>query len=130
MLHYYIAPGLSYNHLQGAIKKVHELKRATKVNINESYHIKAERIILIVSEYFKVTPENLKSASRRGNVKTARQIAMFLIRKLTILSFEKIGKLFSHRNHATVVYSCQTVEDLCSYDKRLRAQLEEIESYV
>jgi chromosomal replication initiator protein len=129
MIHYYIAPGLSYMHLQGAIKSAKRQTRTDKdlrLSQNESL---AHRIMLVVSEYYRISIDDLRGESRLMKYKTARQVAQDLIRWKAKMPLVKIGKMFN-RDHSTVVYSCQTVADLRRFDKKFDAEYKEIESYV
>ena len=42
----------------------------------------------------------------------ARQIAMYLIRRMTSLSLKEIGREFEGRDHTTVMHSIERVENL------------------
>ena len=85
MLHYYIAPGLSYNHLQGALKKLNAEKLNKRIVIRSLDEAKAHRIMLVVAEYYNIFLQDLKSESRIGKFKGARQIAQYLIKEKTTL---------------------------------------------
>ena len=59
-----------------------------------------------------------------------RQISMYLARKLTSLSLQKIGKFFGGRDHKTVQHACKKVEIAMKADaalsgavRRLHAEL-------
>ncbi len=64
-----------------------------------------------VCDYFGVTLEELLGKSREKKIATPRQIGVFLCRKLTPSSTTEIGRAFN-RNHATILYSSSTVQDL------------------
>jgi chromosomal replication initiator protein len=52
----------------------------------------------------------MSSQSRHAHIAQARQIAIYLIKKHTKLSLEEIGDMFN-RDHATVLYSIQVIEN-------------------
>ena len=64
-----------------------------------------------VCDYFGVSMDELTGKSREKKIATPRQIGVFLCRKLTSSSTTDIGRAFN-RNHATVLYSSSTVQDL------------------
>lgn len=129
MLHYYIAPGLPYNNLNGAIKSMKLEKELNRPKIIGLQQAKAHRIMLVVAEYYNIFLQDLKSESRIGKFKGARQIAQYLIKEKTTLNYAQIARLFN-RERTTVYYSCQTVADLRSIDKNFDAEYKEVESYV
>ena len=69
-----------------------------------------DMIIEETAKYYMLTPEDLKSQRRTRDTALARQIAMFLIRKLTNFSLKDIGTVFDGRDHTTVLSSIRRVE--------------------
>jgi len=69
-----------------------------------------DTIIDETAKYYMLTPEDLKGQRRTRDTALARQIAMFLIRKLTNLSLKEIGSLFEGRDHSTVLSSIRRIE--------------------
>jgi hypothetical protein len=73
---------------------------------------RAEGIIQYVSNKTKISVEAMKAPSRRRNVVTARQCAMWLIkRNLPSITLNEIGNVFGNRHHSTVIHAIGTVED-------------------
>ncbi len=68
------------------------------------------RIQKIVSEYFQITVEDIRSKKRSSNISFPRQIAMYLCRKMTSESFPKIGTEFGGKDHSTVMHSVEKIE--------------------
>ena len=71
--------------------------------------ITIERIIEEVARTFEVTSEDIKSPKRASQISQARQVAMYVVREVTNLSYEEIGKEFG-RDHSTAIYAVQQVE--------------------
>ena len=69
-----------------------------------------DTIIDETAKYYMLTPDNIKGQSRTRDTALARQIAMFLIRKLTNLSLKDIGEIFEGRDHSTVLSSIRRIE--------------------
>ena len=67
------------------------------------------------------------SSSRKANIVLGRQVAMYLAQKHTRLSTTRIGDAIGHRNHATVIHSCQTIADRIKSDSDLRRRVQEVE---
>ena len=66
-------------------------------------------IISQVCKFYSIDEVVLRSTQRNRGVAEARQIAMYLIRKLTNLSLPDIGKEFA-RDHSTALYGIRKVE--------------------
>ena len=66
-------------------------------------------IISQVSKFYNIDESILRGTQKNKGTAEARQIAMYLIRKLTNLSLPDIGKEFS-RDHSTVLYAIRKVE--------------------
>jgi len=68
------------------------------------------RIQKIVSEYFQISVEDIRSKKRSSNISFPRQIAMYLCRTMTNESFPKIGTEFGGKDHSTVMHSVEKIE--------------------
>ena len=66
-------------------------------------------IITQVCKFYSVDETILRGTQKTKGIAEARQIAMYLIRKLTNLSLPDIGKEFA-RDHSTVLYAIRKVE--------------------
>jgi len=69
-----------------------------------------DTIIDETAKYYMLTPEDLKGQRRTRDTALARQVSMFLIRKLTNLSLKDIGALYEGRDHSTVLSSIRRIE--------------------
>ena len=66
-------------------------------------------IISQVCKFYSVDEVVLRGSQKSKGIAEARQIAMYLVRKLTNLSLPDIGKEFS-KDHSTVLYNIRKVE--------------------
>ena len=83
-------------------------------------------IISQVCKFYNVDEIILRGSQRTKNVAEARQIAMYLIRKLTNLSLPDIGQEFA-KDHTTVLHSIRKVEsDLAKGDTSLQNNIRDI----
>jgi len=85
-----------------------------------------EAILNVISEDFKISIDDLKGSSRRREISWARQIAMYLMRQHTELSFPRIGEEFGGKDHTTVLYSCEKITQLRETDKELAQTLNKL----
>ena len=103
---------LAYRDLLGDKVDEEAVGRAVRdmlIKSNE-YIPSAQAITEYVCKYFNLDPEVLRGQSRSRDVVNARQIAMYLIRRMTNLSQGDIGKEFGGRDHTTVLHSLDKVE--------------------
>lgn len=77
------------------------------------------RIQKIVSEYFQISVEDIRSKKRSSNISFPRQIAMYLCRTMTTESFPKIGTEFGGKDHSTVMHSVEKIENEIKVNKDL-----------
>lgn len=89
-----------------------------------------EKIKTIVSRYFKVTPQDLESKTRRIEIANPRQIAMYLCRDMTDYSFQNIGKLFGDRHYSTVMHACEKVQQDMRDDSSVKTTIEKLKAQI
>ena len=85
------------------------------------------RIQKSVANFYNISFEDMKSKKRTPNLAIPRQVAMYLCRKLTDESFERIGIEFSGKNHATVIHACNKIEREMKINKDLNNAINNIE---
>ena len=94
------------------------LPRRSEVQPNE--------IVSRVAQVFGISMERMLGRDRSREVALPRQIAMYLLRQEANCSLPQIGETLGGRDHTTVMYACQKVEDLLERDDRLRRQVIEL----
>ena len=94
---------------------------------NSSKEISMEYIQKLVCEYFEVPIEMVKSKTLKREIVHARQISMYLAKLHTKTSLKSIGAFFGGRDHSTVIYACQTVDDLIDTDKKFKGYVADIQ---
>jgi chromosomal replication initiator protein len=85
--------------------------------------VNMQEIVGLVETTFGVSRTELISKSRKGKVNWARQVAMYLARMHTLLPLEEIGKTFG-RDHATVIYAFQRVQESIAEQPTKRYEVE------
>ena len=88
-----------------------------------SVEITHDLIISIVAETMDIRISELFSSKRHHNIVRARQIAMYLCRKLLKYSFPQIGSIFGGKDHSTVIYACRKIEKLKREDRDMKELL-------
>ena len=64
-----------------------------------------------MARHYGLKVADIKSKSNARQIVFPRQVAMYLCKKLTDLSFPEIGKLFNDKHHSTVMYSADKVAE-------------------
>lgn len=107
-----------------AKKIVREIATDRKINIS------IEFITKTVCEYFHVDENKVREKNRKKEVVLARQIAMFLSKKLTKSSLKTIGLHFGGRDHSTVIHAFNNIEETIAVDIQLKENLETIRNKI
>jgi chromosomal replication initiator protein len=92
--------------------------------------ITVEFIQQLVAEHFNVPVDKLHHETRKRNVVIARQLSMFLAKKMTNKSLKTIGENFGGRDHSTVIYSCKAVQDMMDTDMIFKDTVAELEKKI
>ncbi|MCK5945889.1 MAG: chromosomal replication initiator protein DnaA [Mycoplasmataceae bacterium] len=131
----------SIRSLEGAIKRV-VFFTESETNLKYTYvvvsnifkelsvdpsELTPSRVILVVSNYYKINKKEIIGKSRKQNVVLARHIAMWLIREINKLSYAQIGKVVGGRDHSTVLSAINKVELSMKMDKSVRVAVDKIE---
>ena len=96
----------------------------TKRRLTVPTNLDLPEILEHVAAYFSKTPSDLRSPSRKKTTSLARQVAMYLARELTEMSYQRIGKYFGGKHHATVLYSVGRIRDRIKKDQVLARDLD------
>ena len=89
-----------------------------------------EAILDYISKYYNVDEAIIRGQQRNRDAVQARQIAMYLIRSMTALSLDDIGKVFDNRDHSTVLYSIQQVEKKMKTDTAFSEKVKAIKTNI
>ncbi len=90
----------------------------------ENKPITAAEIVKVVANHYGIKVSDLKSKSNARPVSYPRQIAMFMCKQLTDLSYPEIGKIFNNKHHSTVIYSVEKIDKLKEDDPAVANTLE------
>jgi len=82
----------------------------------ENKPISAAEILKVVATHYGIKVVDLKSKSNARPISYPRQVAMFICKQLTDLSYPEIGKIFNNKHHSTVIYSVEKIEKLKDED--------------
>jgi chromosomal replication initiator protein len=86
-----------------------------------------ESIQKTICDYYHIKLTDLKAKRRTKNIALPRQVAMYLCRKYTAISFPVIGDKFGGRDHSTVIHASKTIERKIKADPSMQSAIESIE---
>jgi len=84
----------------------------------------AAEIIKFVARHYGLKVGEIKSRSNAKQIAFPRQVAMYLCKQLTDLSYPEIGRQFNDKHHSTVMYSVEKIEQLRATNAELARTLE------
>jgi chromosomal replication initiator protein len=85
----------------------------------DQQRVLAPEIIKFVSRHYGLKVSEIKSRNNAKQIAFPRQVAMYLCKQLTDLSYPDIGKHFNNKHHSTVMYSVEKIEKLRTTDSEL-----------
>jgi chromosomal replication initiator protein len=81
-------------------------------------------IIKFVARHYGLKVSEIKSKSNAKPIAFPRQVAMYLCKQLTDLSYPEIGRQFNDKHHSTVMYSVDKIEQLRTSDEEFARTLD------
>lgn len=79
-----------------------------------------EEIQKAVAKIFNIKLSDLRSKKKHNSIVLPRQVAMYMMRKMTKLSYPEIGQLFGGKDHSTVIYAVRKIESIITEDKKIK----------
>ena len=109
-----------------------DLARETLRDIlpEEGRRLSAAEIIKFVARHYGLKVGEIKSKSNVKQIAFPRQVAMYLCKQLTELSYPEIGRQFNDKHHSTVMYSVDKIDQLRGSDAELARTLESMTKHL
>ena len=79
--------------------------------IEEENHYHPDELIKNLCAFYRIKPTQIKSSKRDASLVKARQVAMYILRKEFGLSFVEIGNILGGRDHTTIMYGVDKMEN-------------------
>ena len=123
---------LAYKDLLGSETDEETVTRAIQDMLKRSndYIPSPSVIIDYISKFYDLEESVIRGQQRVRDAVQARQIAMYLIRSMTNLSLDDIGKEFGNRDHSTVLHSIDKVEKQMKKDSAFAETVKEIKTNI
>jgi chromosomal replication initiator protein len=128
--------------LEGSLTRIVAFSKLTQIDITldlakevlrniiktEDQSVSTEPIQKAVALHFNLKVSELKAKKKTKQIVLARQIAIYLARKLTKSSLVEIGEHFGGRDHSTILHAIHKIEKQIQIDPKIAALIQKIES--
>src|SRR3989338_11478457 len=115
---------VAFNQVYNKIPDIKETKNILTSYLNTPYRKTSPQSILkAVADFYNISSNDLLKRSRKKEVVKPRQVAMFLLREETKLSFPEIGQKLGGRDHSTVIHACEKIRNESAVDEPLKQEL-------
>ncbi len=94
--------------------------------IQKHRNLTIEDIQKSVCDFYGFPEDMIRAKTRKKEIALARQIAMFLAKRMTKHSLKTIGLHFGGRDHTTVIHAIESVEQLLLSDEQIKSELDVI----
>lgn len=85
------------------------VKKSLQIYSNDNENLTPDTIIQYIADFYKLTPGRLKEKNNAATIVLPRQIAMYICKTLTPLSYPEIGRAFGKKHHTTVIYAVEKI---------------------
>ncbi len=76
-----------------------------------SRHLQPQEVLSAVANHYSIKQSIIKGQKRQKEIIHARHVAMFLLKSELSLSYSEIGKIFSNRDHTSVLHAVQKINE-------------------
>lgn len=106
------------------LEKANELLADAFCEEDENAAVDIDKIQKKTAESFNIDPSEIVGKRRPANIAMARQIAMYLSRKLTTHSLQEIGRQFGGRDHGTVMHAIKVIGNAMENDENIKRKVD------
>jgi len=141
---FFLASNISSNIrvLEGSLIRIVAFSRLTRTDITldlakdvlkniiktEEKPVPIESIQKAVASHFNLKVSDLKAKRKTKQIVLARQIAIYLARRLTKSSLVEIGERFGGKDHSTVLHAINKIKEQMQIDQKIVQIIQKIES--
>ena len=100
------------------------------VSENGKEEITPQAIIGAVAGYYRLNKNDLTGKSKKKEIVIPRQICCYLMCELLTLPLISIGKELGGRDHTTILYSRDKVEEMCRVNDKIAKDVDDIKNVI
>lgn len=91
---------------------------------NKPRQITPALILETVAEHYNISPDDITSKKRNGELIQPRHVVMYLCRNLIDIPFQNIAKLLNKKDHTTIIHGVNKITEEIEKDGELRNKVE------
>lgn len=118
-----------FSELQGVAISLDLAQKVLAIH-DDSATITIDEIQKMVADHFNVRMPDLKAKTRTKPIVTARQVAMYLVKKHLDRPLVDIGRAFGGKDHTTVINALRRIDDQLNKDSEIKKNIDELESRI
>jgi len=117
----------AYSSLTSTPIDIEMAKKVLKdILIENSREITIEKIQKRVADHFQIKVIDIKSSKRLKSIVFPRQVAMYICRNMTSLSYPEIGAKFGGKDHSTIIHAIKKIEKNMQEDFQIKTIIEKL----
>lgn len=118
----------AYNLLEGKSPSVATAQMSISdiINNDQPTPVTVDKIIEEVARTYGITSEDIISSKRNAKISTGRQVAAYVVREITQMPLASIGEVFGGRDHSTMVYAIQQIEEKIKVNQQIKSTVDDI----
>ena len=93
------------------------------LNSNSAQNISLDIIQKVVAENYQISISDLKGKKRDKKYVFPRQVAIYIARELTEISYSELGNEFGGKDHSTIMHAYEKISEGVKLDSSLEAKI-------
>lgn len=124
-INYCVSFNLKYT-LENAKTSLNSIISTSEEAIEEMDYANINKVKKVVAKYYSISVSDLSASTRKAEIVLPRQIAIYLVKTIYDTPLSKIGEYFGNRDHTTISYACNKVEQLIQNDWTVKQDIENL----
>ena len=112
--------------LKGRDLTLLEVKNLVKNSSKPKKNVPVKDVVKLIAEFYNVKEDSVYDKTRKKEVVKPRQVIMYILREDFNISFPSIGEKLGHRDHTTVIHSCEKIKEDIKTNHLLAEEISQI----
>ena len=117
---------LGYEELIGKKLNIDIVKNQLRdiISSNSTENISLDVIQKVIADIYQISVSDLKGKKREKKFVVPRQIAIYISRELTEISYSELGNEFGGKDHSTIMHAYNTISEKIKFDPSLESKIQ------